>query len=149
MPLRRPVAGALALFAIAALPLSAQSAPSADTASADLPDADVLATGRLYLDWFWEGRADSLFAHAAPDVRGRVGSPTRFTDLRDQLVGQLGSETALMEEKVTRRRGKPQYWREASFANADGEPIVLRVVLDGERRLAGLSVSPKSSAPTD
>jgi hypothetical protein len=65
----------------------------------------------------------------------------------DEFMLRAGAEQKFIEEKMTRRRGNPQYWREASYTNFTDESLVFRWVFDAEGRIVGIGLGPRSRTP--
>jgi hypothetical protein len=135
--LRRSLFAALISLGLPAL-LAAQSSPS---------DAEYLSLGRKMYDWFITAEADSLLAHLSPDARDGAGGPEGVSRTVAEFVARAGVEQELIEEKMTRRRGHPQYWRESRYTTFADEPIVFRWVFDEQGNVIGLGMGPKSGTP--
>ena len=58
------------------------------------------------------------------------------------------SDSALVEEKMTRRNGNRQYWRSATFELFVAEPFVVRWVFDAAGHVMGAGLNPLSQAPS-
>ncbi len=137
----RTLAVAAALTA-AASPLAGQTAP------ASLPDTQtLLALGRQYTLWFYTAEADSLFAHMTEESQVAVNGVEGIRQESASFVMRAGGEVELIEDKMTLRRGYPQYWREARFDGFTEEPLVIRWVFDSTGKIAGVGLNPKSRAP--
>jgi len=143
-------AAALAL-ALAVVPAAAQNAspaaPAADTAGAvNWTDTQWLLHGRQITEWFFTGQTDSVLAHSSPDARERSGGANGMLEARDELTARVGSETKVISDKMTKRKGNTQYWRESEYENAS-EPIVLRFVFNAQAQIIGIGVGPLSQTP--
>jgi hypothetical protein len=135
------------VVAAAALTAAVPSAV-AQTAAPTLPDAQtLLALGRQYTLWFYTAEADSLFAHMTVESQEGVQGVDGIRQEAASFVMRAGGEVELIEDKMTLRRGWPQYWREARFDGFTDEPLVIRWVLDSTGKIAGVGLSPKSRAP--
>lgn len=121
--------------------------PAVLMAQAELPDSEYVALGRRLTHWFYDGQADSIFAHLSDESRERVGSASEILRRSDSFSAQAGVEQQLVVEKITRRRGQPQYWRESRYSNLAAEAIVIRWVFDAEGRVTGVGMGPLSSTP--
>jgi murein DD-endopeptidase MepM/ murein hydrolase activator NlpD len=135
-PVSRPaLAGLLVFLALASgTPVGAQS-------------PDVKERGRLLTRLFFSSQLDSLHATFNPQM-------SRFLDLRnlnifrDQVEGQMGAESKLIEERVTPQDTLQIYTRLAHFQKYDGLVEVVWT-LDTLGRVAGFSVrSPQSAHPS-
>jgi hypothetical protein len=136
MPIRRALAvtAGLALLATA---LEAQ-APS---------DDQLLRLGHTFTQWFLTGEVDSIYAHLAPEVQQGVGGVVGVTREVTGFIERAGMEVAMVEEKMTRRQGAPQFWYEATFEKSGTEPLVLRWVFNDKGEVVGAGIGPKSEAP--
>ena len=118
----------------------------AQTAARRLSEEQYLTLGRHYTEWFFAGRADSLLAHMSPQSREATGGAAGLIGQRDEVSARAGKETVLLEEKMTWRRGMPQFWHEAMFDNF-AEPVVIRWVMDEKGDIIGIGLGPKSQTP--
>lgn len=131
----------LAALLLAPAALNAQS-----TVAANAPtDAQLIAKGRQLTDWWYAGQADSIYAWMTPDAREKMPKD-EFLQQRDMILGRIGSEVIVVEDKMTLRKGNRQYWRESKVETMD-EPVVTRWVFDKDGNVIGLGINPKSRAP--
>ena len=112
---------ALALV-LAAVPAAAQNAAPAAPAASAAPavnwnDTQWILYGRQITEWFFAGQTDSILAHSSPDVLDRMGGAKGLLEARDELLARVGSETKVISDKMTKRKGNPQYWRESEYEN--------------------------------
>ena len=121
-------------------------APAA-VAQAALDDAAYLELGRKYYDWFAGGQADSLLAHMAEDTRAQSGGADGVRQRMDEFMFRAGAETELLVEKMNRRNGHPQYWRESRYSAFTDEPLVFRWLFNPEGQVVGIGMGPKSRTP--
>ncbi len=141
---------ALALI-LAAAPLAAQNAaPAAPATSPGQPvnwnDTQWILYGRQVAEWFFLGQTDSVLAHSSPDVLERMGGAKGLLEARDELQARAGSEVEVITDKMTKRKGNPQYWRESKYETAP-EPIVLRFVFNAQAQVIGIGMGPLSQTP--
>ena len=129
--------------ALAAL-LTLAPAAAAQTA---LSDPEYLELGRKSYDWFLGAQFDSLMAHTAADTWAAVGGTEGMQQRLGELYTRAGTEVEFVEEKMTRRRGNPQYWREARYSNFTDEPIVFRWVFNEQGEITGMGLGPRSRTP--
>ena len=142
------------LFPVAALAQSATSAPAAApppaassaAASAASSDAHLITLGRQLTDWFYAGEADSIHAHMADDARTSMPKD-ELLGLRYRILDRIGGETAVVEEKMTLRKGNRQYWRESKVDGMTDDTVVMRWVFSPEGQVIGLGINPASRAP--
>ena len=143
-------------IAVTAVLLSAAASPAlAQNAGAQLPPAaaagtqltrlpaDSVAIARRFVGWLWSTQVDSLLAHSPPDT-----AMTRdvLTNQISQIVGQIGVEQEVVEERWVRRNGKRQYWRKAVYSIAP-EPVLLRLVILPDGSLGGIGLGLASQPP--
>lgn len=121
--------------------------PAAAAAQAAPDEAALLQLGRNATVWLILGQADSLLAHMTPETREKVGGADGILRQRDMLAARAGSEVKLLEEKMNRRMGNAQYWRESEFDQFTAEPIVIRWLFDEQGMIVGAGMGPKSGTP--
>lgn len=131
-----------ALVAVLAL-----SAPTGLAAQGGLSDAEYLALGRKLYGWFLSAEADSLLAYVNEGVRENAGGVEGVTRVVADFLDRSGVEQELLVEKMTRRRGAPQYWRESKYTGFSDEPIVFRWVFDEKGKIIGIGTGPRSGTP--
>jgi hypothetical protein len=149
--MRASLPAVVLVLALATAPASAQTAaptaPAASTAPAvNWNDTQWILYGRQITEWFFAGQTDSVLAHSSPDVLERMGGAQGLTGARDELLARAGSETKVISDKMTKRKGNPQYWRESTYENAP-EPIVLRFVFNAQAQVIGIGMGPRSQSP--
>lgn len=127
--------------------LVALSLPTLLRAQTVLTDQQYLRLGNQYSTWFFAGQADSLLAHMTPESVQASGGPDGIRQAAKELESRAGVEKMLVEEKMTRRKGKPQYWRESMYSQMPDQTIVLRWVFDDDGKILGIGMNPKSAAP--
>jgi len=111
-----------------------------------LTQDQYLALGKQYTGWFFSGRADSLLAHMSAESREASGGSAGILEKRDQVTTRAGNEVMVLEEKMTWRKGMPQFWHEGTF-DGFNEPLVLRWVMDDKGAIVGIGMGPKSHTP--
>jgi hypothetical protein len=121
--------------------------PAALAAQTALGETEYLALGRKFYDWFISAEADSLLAHMPPDDRQGAGGVAGVNQAVADFLARAGMEQELLEEKVNRRRGHPQYWRESRYSTFTNEPLVFRFVVDEQGQITGVGMGPKSGTP--
>lgn len=129
-----------------ALAVSLVSAPQAASQTA-LDEAAYLELGRKYYDWFAGGQADSLLAHMSEESRQSAGGAEGVRQRMDEFMFRAGAESEVLVEKMNRRLGHPQYWRESRYTGFAEEPLVFRWLLDEQGQIVGVGLTPKSRAP--
>ena len=129
-------------------PLVAQTAVATATANEpQLSDSALVERGRTLTAWLLAGEADSIVALLTDAARTKGGGREGVLQMSAKLAMALGSETALVEEKMTRRNGNRQYWRSATFELFVAEPFVVRWVFDAAGHVMGAGLNPLSQAP--
>ncbi len=121
--------------------------PLALSGQASISDADYLALGRKYFDWFLAAEADSLLAHMSPEARENAGGADGVNRAVTEFITRAGLESELVAERMTRRRGNPQYWREARYTTFVDEPLVFRWVFNDKGEILGIGMGPLSRTP--
>jgi hypothetical protein len=155
MTIRRAAVTLLALLVPPAL-LTAQTAAATATAtitttvttsSPEKTDAEYLALGRKLTEWFFSAEADSLLAHMAPADREGAGGVDGVNRAVSEFIVRAGTEQEVVEEKMTRRRGHPQYWREGRYSDVSEDTIIIRWVFDEQGQVIGIGLGPKRQTP--
>lgn len=109
------------------------------------PIGNEIELGRKFTQWFFTAQFDSLFGYFDEEGQQNLGNPAAMQQHLDELVARVGEETAVIEEKVVMRNGKPQYWRTGTYSLA-AEPIMIRwVIVNG--KILGIGLNPASQAP--
>jgi len=134
----RIVAAALLLVAT---PLAAQSAGPSPS------DAEVRQLGDRLSRWLLTGQADSVLAHMTQQLREKIGGRDGVAEAAAELVSELGAETAVHVQSVTRGKGVPEYWRLSSFSLVDDEPVVFHWMFDAAGDASGLGISSLADTP--
>jgi hypothetical protein len=146
----------LAIFALFAAPVAAQTpAPAPTPAAAPAPaprpaklDYDSVAFGRQVTIWFYAGQLDSLWAHTDPALRERMGGTKEgWNQPMSQFLERVGSEASLVEERWILRNGARQYVRVFNGTEFTQEPVALRWVLLPGKMIAGSGMNPLSRMP--
>jgi hypothetical protein len=143
----------LALMAAPAATLAAQGAaspapelkPPLTLNAAD--SARYLALGKTYTRWFLAGQADSLIAVTDPAALEKMGGPDGFQTVMEQVTTRAGIELAVVEEKLTRRRGALQFWHAGNFSELTTDQLVIRWLIDEHGKITGAGIGPRANAP--
>jgi hypothetical protein len=80
------------------------------------------------------------------DARTRMDKE-EFSNQRLQILMHIGTETAVVEDKMTLRKGNRQYWRESKVDGMTDDTVVIRWVFNPEGEVIGLGINPKARAP--
>lgn len=142
---------AFAVFALAA-PLAAQTTAPAAPAAAPAKltpeeEARFLALGKTYTRWFLAGKADSMLTAFDPEAAEKAGGIEGIRGMMNSLAERAGVETKIVEEKITRRNGRVQFWHAGLFSDFADEEVVLRWIFDANGKITGAGMNPKSKAP--
>ncbi|MBA2291965.1 MAG: hypothetical protein H0W15_05845 [Gemmatimonadales bacterium] len=138
------------LLAAPVATLAAQDGPPALKAPLTLTAADsarYLELGRTYTRWFLAGQADSLVAVTDPAALEKMGGPEGIQTVMEQVTTRAGIELAVVEEKLTRRRGALQFWHAGNFSELTTDQLVIRWLIDEHGKITGAGIGPRSNAP--
>jgi hypothetical protein len=142
--------------AMVAAPVAAQTAPAAPPTAPAAPKpftpeetARYMELGRKANTWFFEGYADSLLAMADSGTRGRLGGLEGIQQQMETIAMRAGVVVRVVEEKMTRRNGTPQFWFEAEFTEFTEGTLVFRWLFNEEGQLVGAGMGPKEMAKAD
>ncbi|MEO5824365.1 MAG: hypothetical protein ABIR59_00580 [Gemmatimonadales bacterium] len=140
-----------ALLAAPAATLAAQdTAPPTLKAPLTLTAADsarYIALGKKYTGWFLGGQSDSLVAVTEADALEKMGGPEGIQTVMEQVNSRAGIELAIVEEKLTRRRGALQFWHAGNFSELTSDQLVIRWLLDDHGKIVGAGIGPKANTP--
>lgn len=141
-------AAALAIVAVspAVAQTAAPAAPATTAPAVNYTETQWILYGRQVAEWFYAGQTDSILAHTSPDVLERMEGAKGLLEARDELLARAGSETEVITDKMTKRKGNQQYWRESKYETAP-EPIVLRFVFNPQAQIIGIGMGPASQTP--
>ena len=81
--------------------------------------------------------------------QARVGGVDGIRQQVDRLAERAGMVLNVLDQKMTRRNGTPQFWYEAEMSEFTNEPIVFRWLINEDGKLVGAGMGPKSMAPKD
>ncbi len=140
----------VALLVAPAASLAAQDAapelkPPLTMNAAD--SARFLALGKTYTRWFLAGQSDSLVAATDSAALEKMGGPEGIQTVMEQVTTRAGIELAVVEEKLTRRRGALQFWHAGNFSDLSTDQLVIRWLLDEHGKIIGAGIGPKSQTP--
>ncbi len=141
----------VAMLAIPSASLAAQeAAPPALKPPVTLTAADsarYLALGKSYTRWFLNAHVDSLVAVIDPASLEQMGGADGVHKTMQQVGERAGAQLAVVEEKLTRRRGFIQYWHAGNFSEMTTDQLVIRWLLDEHGKIVGAGVGPRANAP--
>lgn len=142
--------------AMVASPVAAQTAPAAPPTAPAAPKpftpeehARYMALGKKVNTWFFEGQADSIYAIADSSARVAMGGVEGIEQQLERFSLRAGAMLRIVDEKMTRREGAPQFWFEAEFAEFTDDALVLRWIFNEQGQLTGAGMSPKGGARKD
>jgi len=111
--------------------------------------AHFMELGKRATGYFFDGHADSLLAMIAPETRERLGGIEGIRQQMDVIAERAGMLLEVVDQKMTRREGAPQFWWEANFSEFTQEPLVFRWVFNDDGMIRGAGITPKSQARAD
>lgn len=120
---------------------AAPVASSPDSASAPLQAKDPLDHGRELTAQFYSGETGAIWSLMNERMRAALGGEQNLAAFRQQVDGQLGAETKILDEKVTASPPYQVYRRTASFEKV-GQPVVVQWTLDTDGTIAGFFIQP-------
>lgn len=142
-----------ALTLLAAAPLAAQTpAPAAPAAAPAVKltpeqEAKLLALGKKYTKWFLGGQADSLLAVFDAESIAKMGGAEGLKTVMQQVAERGGVESKIVEEKMTYRRGQPQFWHAGEFSEFAEDQLVIRWIMTVDGKIIGAGIGPKGQTP--
>lgn len=141
----------LAVLALTTAALSAQGNAPPVPSKPFTPEehARYMALGKKVNTWFFEGQADSIFTIADSSARAAMGGVEGIEQQMERFGTRAGALLRVVDEKMTRRNGVPQFWFEAEFAEFTADALVLRWLFNEEGQLVGAGMGPKGGAPAD
>ena len=144
--------GSAVILLVAVAPLAAQTpdTPPVLQAPVTLTAADsahYLALGQKYTRWFLTGNADSLVAVVHPSALEGLGGLEGVREAQGRVAERAGIETKVVEEKLTRRRGRLQFWHAGTFSEMTDDQFVIRFLLDENGMIVGAGLGPKAQTP--
>lgn len=123
--------------------------PAAPVAAPD-GDAATLTMGRSTAGAFFARDTHSLWERFTPPLRAKIGSEEGIAAFRATAEKQLGTESAVLSERVERTAGVAMYVRIAKYERFDG-PIKMVIGFDADRNIAAFGIRPEgklTAAPT-
>lgn len=131
----------LGAFGACATTDKAASSSSPESATEVAPDAAILEQGRELTRQFYDREIDALWERMSAQMIEAMGGKGELASFRDQVEGQLGSETEVLEEQTTTSGAYQVYARKASFSKI-ATPVVVQWTLDPEGAIAGFFIRP-------
>lgn len=130
---------ALCLFALASLsPLLV-----------DEEEARIQEHARATVQHFYAGEVETLWKGFDAKLRAHLGSPENLKRFQRQVGEQLGQETQVASEALTRIEGGWSYRRVASFEKL-AQPIEVLLAFDTRQRTTGFLIRPvPAEAPSE
>src|SRR5688500_5508083 len=144
-PAATPAAATPAAAAAPAAATPAAAAPAAATpATARLSDDETMRLGREAVAFLFAGDIDGLWPRLDAQVQTQAQSAANFAQLTQQIFGQIGAETSLVEEQVVAPEQQPGltvYRRRGHYAQI-GQDANLLVAFNADGSIAGINISP-------
>jgi len=105
------------------------------------PSTAVMDRGRELTALFYKGETGQIWSRMTPEMQNMLGSEEKLAAFRQQVDGQLGAETKVIDEKTTASAPYQIYLRTASFSKF-GKPVAIQWTLDANGQVAGFFVKP-------
>lgn len=141
------LAAAVLMFAPAIHAQDAAPAPAKPFTAEE--SSRYMALGKQATRYFFEGHADSLVAMGDSAFVARTGGVDGIRQQVATIADRAGMPLNVLEQKMTRRNGAPQFWWEAEFSEFVDEPLVFRWLFNDNGQLTGAGMGPKSAARMD
>lgn len=147
--------GSALILLVGVAPLAAQTPATTPALQAPVTltaadSARFLALGQKYTRWFLAGNADSLLAAVHPSAVEGLGGLEGVREAQGRVAERAGIETKVVEEKLTRRNGRLQFWHAGDFSEMTTDQFVIRFILDENGMITGAGLSPKAqTSPVD
>ena len=97
--------------------------------------------GRELTALFYKGETGQIWSRMTPEMQNMLGSEEKLAAFRQQVDGQLGAETKVIDETTTASAPYQIYLRTASFSKF-GKPVAIQWTLDANGQVAGFFVKP-------
>jgi hypothetical protein len=135
----------------AVAPLSAQITPAPPPPPAPLTSAEearLMDLGRTYTRWFLHASTDSLAGAMDLGTFLKSGGMTQLVANSQKVSEHAGTESKVLVEKMTHRKGVLQFWHEAEFTKLDvSDPLVIRWLMEPDGKIVGMGLGLKSGTP--
>ncbi|RJE89257.1 M23 family metallopeptidase [Paracoccus onubensis] len=107
--------------------------------------ADPLSAGQQVSEAFLRGDVESVWTRSTPDMQEAFGSIDDLTSLQDGLLSDLGTEEAVLSERVEKQAGHDVFTRLSRWTDA---PALIEIVIafDDAEHIAGFYVRPQPVA---
>ena len=109
-----------------------------------LAQRDFLKDGQDMTEAFYARKIDVVWANMNGTMRGAIKSPEALLAFRDQAGQQLGKESAIIDEALSRQSALTVYKRSARFERAPGT-VIVNWVFEEDGKVAGFSILPQPS----
>jgi len=106
-----------------------------------IEEEEAKEKGRIYTQWFYEGKVGDLWAKLSPVMQQALVNQDKLSELRAQILQQVGTEIGLSEENVQRAGVLRVYKRLAKFDKVAGM-IEVQFAFDPRGNVAGFRVRP-------
>ena len=103
--------------------------------------ADFLQVGQNYTDLFYGGAVNDIWLHFSPQMQNLFGNADALLGMHLQMAGQLGVETKVIDERVTRLGEITIYQREAMFQRSP-IPMMVQWAFDSKGVVTGFFIQP-------
>jgi len=133
----QPALAPTATVATAATP----AAPAPVAAATPSADDAALAEGRRWTTAFYDGQTEPMWDRCSDDLRKVLGSKEKLDAFRASVLGQLGAESKVLDERIERRGVDSVYVRTAQFDRGPG-PVRVAFQFDAEHRIVLFLIRP-------
>ena len=97
--------------------------------------------GRTYTEWFYEGKVPDLWRKLSPVMQQALGTEANLSELREQVLQQMGKEGKVLEESVKPAGGLQMYQRVAKFDKTAGT-VEVTLAFDTRGSVAEFNIRP-------
>ena len=129
-------------------PAASAAPPASAVAVAD--DDATMTLGRHTAAAFFARETHALWERFTPPLRAKVGSEEGMAAFRASAEKQLGTESAVLSERVERTSGLAIYIRIAKYERI-AAPIKMVIGFDSDRNISAFGIAPEgklAAAPT-
>jgi len=106
-----------------------------------IDEEEAREKGRLYTQWFYQGRVDDLWSKLSPVMQQALVGKDKLSDLRSQALQKAGMEIGLNDESVGRAGVLQVYTRLAKFDKAASQ-VELYFAIDPRGTVADFCIRP-------
>jgi hypothetical protein len=115
--------------------------PTATLAAAPPVDPVILERGRTLTSQFYKGETTTIWTKMSGEMKDALSTEANLQSFRQQVDGQLGAETKVIDEKTTAEGPFQVYLRTASFSKVS-MPVRVQWAMTPNGEIAGFFVRP-------